>query len=104
MKQHFHRLRLHAAEEKLGAFAMKFFQRDLECVQSGSINCRHGTHSKNHNPRHTQERTRAFSATPKKNGPSIRNTSTPSGTFFSRMESPPSPSSLSGVTSLIWVI
>src|SRR5437588_13012128 len=32
MKQHFHRLRLHTAEEELGAFAMKFLQRDFERV------------------------------------------------------------------------
>src|SRR5438270_2204304 len=54
MKQHFHRLWLHAAEEKLGAFAMKFFKRNLERVQAGGINCRYSTHSKNHDARHTQ--------------------------------------------------
>src|SRR5207244_205876 len=54
MKQHFHRLRLHSAEEKLGAFAMKFLERYFERVQAGGINCRHGTHSKNHHARHTQ--------------------------------------------------
>src|SRR5437868_570380 len=54
MKQHFHWLWLHAAEEKLGAFAMKFVERNLKCVQPSGINCRHGTHSKNHDARHTQ--------------------------------------------------
>ncbi len=54
MKQHFHRLGLHAAEEKLGAFAMKFFERNLERVQAGGINCWHRAHSKNHDARHTQ--------------------------------------------------
>src|SRR2546430_16050301 len=54
MKQHFHRLRLHAAEEKLGAFTMKFFKRNLKRVQPGSINGRHGTHSKNHDARYAQ--------------------------------------------------
>ena|SRR5207248_887792 len=32
MKQHFHRLWLHTAEEELRAFAMKFLQRDFERV------------------------------------------------------------------------
>src|SRR5437762_13434704 len=54
MKQHFHWLWLHAAEEKLGAFAMKFFKRNLERVQAGGINCWYRTHSKNHDARHTQ--------------------------------------------------
>ena len=32
MKQHFHWLRLHATEEKLGSFTMKFIQRNFERV------------------------------------------------------------------------
>jgi len=54
MKQHFHRLRLDAAEEKLSAFAIKFLERNLERVQPGGVNCRYGTYSKNHDAWHTQ--------------------------------------------------
>src|SRR5207253_283975 len=105
MKQHFHCVWLHAAEEKFGAFTMKFLERNLERVQAGGINCRHGTHSKNHHARHTQgtgesrlellrhaEEKRTFNP---KYEHAFRHI------FFTNRIAPPSSSSLSGVTSLI---